>query len=121
MQLLAAQPNSAVGSSETNAVRKVLFGIASKTLLESMHLCDGRELKVVGRGGAYAYRWQSVYGHDVSYIPVANLAQSDWRDDPRNDAVTDLVLRTAGGDSSWPFIRDNRSIAGYAAFLERLS
>lgn len=121
MQLLAAQSNTAVATSETNALRRVLFGMASKTLLESMHLCDGRELKVVGRGGAFAYRWQSVYGHDVSYIPLSNLVRCAWQEDPRNDAVTNLVLRTSGGDSSWPFIRDNRSMEGYAAFLERLS
>ena len=120
MRLLATQPNTAVGSTETSTLRRVLFGIASKTLLESMHLCDGRELKIVGRGGAYAYRWQSVYGHDIGYFPVANVGSTDWRDDPRNDAVTDLVLRTPGGDTSWPFSRDNPSIAGYRAFLERL-
>jgi len=120
MRLVAAQAETAVGSRDTNAARRLFFGIAGKRLQESMHLTDGRELKVIDRGQPYAYRWQATYGTDTSYMPTANISATAWQEDSRDTAVISLSLRTSGGAASWPFIRDNPSIDPYSAFLSAL-
>jgi hypothetical protein len=119
IRLLAAQPTVPVGSIGMTAARRFLFRIAGGNLLESMHLADGRELKIIGRSQAYAYRWQPIYGSETSYIPIANLRGVAWHDDPKH-AATNLVLRTGGGASVHVFARDNPSIESYAAFLSAL-
>ena len=50
MQPVAAQADTAMGTLEECALRGFLFGILDKRLLESLHLSDGRELRVVDRG-----------------------------------------------------------------------
>jgi hypothetical protein len=117
--LLAAQGTRAVASHGSSAVRRLLFSIADKRLLESMHLTDGRELKIVGRGQAYAYRWQAIYGTDTTYLPIDNLSGVAWQVDPPN-AATNLVLHTGGSSSVHAFASDNPSIEAYAAFLSSL-
>jgi hypothetical protein len=120
MRLLAAQATVAVADGGVHPARRLLFSIASKRLLESMHLTDGRELKIVDRGGAYAYRWQAVYGVATCHIPIANLRGVAWQDDARH-AATVLTLETSGGTSFHVFSRDNPSIEPYAAWLSRLA
>jgi hypothetical protein len=119
MRLLAAQGTTAVTSEGLGTARRLLFRIADKRLLESMHLTDGRELKVVGRGYTYAYRWQAIYGTDTTYLPIDNLTDVAWEDDAP-DAATNLVLRTSGGSSVHAFTRDNPSIDAYTVFLSSL-
>jgi len=119
MRLLAAQGTAPVGSGGMTAARRFLFRITSKRLLESMHLTDGRELMIIDRGQAYAYRWHAVYGTDAWYIPIANLRGISWQEDSK-DAAIDLILRTGGGTSTHVFAHDNPSIESYAAFLSAL-
>ncbi len=119
MRLLAVQGSAAVASRGSSAARRLLFRVADKRLQESMHLTDGRELKIVGRGQAYAYRWQAIYGTDTTYIPIANLSGAAWIDDAPNAAVN-LVLSTSGGSSVHVLARDNPSIGPYAAYLAAL-
>ena len=119
MRLLAAQGTAPVCDPRMPAARRLLFRIASRRLLESMHLTDGRELMIVGRGPAYAYRWQAAYGTDTSYIPIANLRSVAWQEDAGNAAIN-LILRTGAGSSVHVFAHDNPSIESYAAFLSAL-
>ena len=119
MRLLAAQGTAPVASHGMTAARRLFVRLAGRRLLESMHLTDDRELMVVGRGQAYADRWQGVYGVDVCYIPIDNLRGVTWQDDAKNAAIN-LTLRTGGGTSVHVFADDNLSIASYAAFLSAL-
>jgi hypothetical protein len=119
MRLIAAQGTAPVGPRGPTAARRLFLRMAGRRLLESMHLTDGRELMIVGRGQAYADRWQSIYGADTCFIPIANLRGIAWQEDARHAAVN-LILRTDGGASVHVFARDNPSIASYAAFLSAL-
>jgi hypothetical protein len=119
MHLLAAQGTAPVGSRGMTMARRFLVRVASKRLLESMHLTDGRELMIIDRGQAYAYRWHTVYGTDTCYIPVTNLRGVVWQADAQNGAVN-LVLETGGGTSVYVFAHDNPRIESYAAFLSNL-
>ena len=119
MRLLAAQATVPVGSRGMTAGRRLFVRIASKRLLESMHLTDGRELMIIGRGRTYASWWQGIFGADTCYIPLANLRGITWQEDARNAAVT-LVLETGGGSSVHVFAHDNPCIGSYAAFLSTL-
>ena len=121
MRLIAAQAETTLSEHEPNALRRFFFGIVSKRLLESLHLSDGRELKIIGRGRTYAYRWQATYGTDICYIPTANINGVSWAEGSAGAATTSLTLQTGGGDQTSAFSRDNLSLPGYEAFLQRLS
>ncbi len=119
MRLLAAQPDATLGDIEQGVVRRLLFGILDKRLLESIHLTDGRELRVIDRGRPFVYRWQSVYGRRETVIPLANVRDTEW--DESGDAnTTTLTVRTDGGDCRWVFTRDRPGTAGYREWLAAL-
>jgi len=120
MRLIAAQAEATLKEHESNALRRLLFGILSKRLLEALHLSDGRELKIIGRGRTYAYRWQATYGTDICYIPTANITAVSWDEGATDAATTSLTLRTASGDQVWAFNRDNPSLDSYRTFLATL-
>jgi len=115
-RLLAAQATTAVADGKVHPIRRLLFSIASKRLLESMHLTDGHELKIIDRGATYAYRWQAVYGVRTTFVPLANLRGAGWHEDDAH-ATTVLDLTTGGGSIEQVFSRDNPSLERYAAFL----
>jgi hypothetical protein len=115
-RLLAAQATKAVADGDVHPVRRLLFSIASKRLLESMHLTDGHELKIIDRGAIYAYRWQAIYGVRTTFVPLANLRGVRWHEDEAH-ATTMLDLATSGGSIEQVFGRDNPMLERYAAFL----
>ena len=119
LRLLAAQGTLAVADGGVHPLRRILFSIASKRLLESLHLTDGRELKIIDRGATYAYRWQAVYGVRTTFMPLVNLREATWRDDAAH-ATTVLELRTSGGTVEQVFSRDNPSMESYASYLSAL-
>ena len=119
MRPIAAQADTALGALEESFVRRFLFGLVDKRLLESLHFCDGRELQVVDRGQPYAYRWQSVYGRTETWIPLANIRTSDWDwgPDEAGSAPVTVTIGTAAGDLSWVFTPNNQTVAKYRRFL----
>ena len=117
---LAAQPDTPLGSLETNVLRKVVFGVVDKRLLESLHLTDGRELRVMDRGRPYAYRWQTVYGREETFIPLADIAAVTWDEERADGTLTTMSIHTDGGTASWVFTADNASLVTYRARLDRL-
>lgn len=121
IEFLASQPETVIGSYETNPVRRILFGIARKTMLDSLHLFNGRELKIISRDRNFKFNWQTVHGKDVCYLPINKIKGVSWEVDEQNTAVVDLVLHTAGGDVSYALMRDNPTIQSYARFLSAVS
>jgi hypothetical protein len=119
MRPVAAQADTALGALEESFARRFLFGLVDKRLLESLHLSDGRELKVVDRGQPYAYRWQSIYGRTETWIPLANITASewDWGPDEADTAPVTVVVNTSAGDLSWVFTPNNGTIGHYRRFL----
>jgi hypothetical protein len=117
-RLLAAQGTVPVDP-ETGGLRRFILRAAGKRLLEAMHYSDGHELIIFGRGQPYAYRWESIYGLDTWYIPLANVGQVTWREDAGNRAM-ELEIGTDGGASRHVFAADNPSVEGYAAFFTSL-
>ena len=116
MRLIAAQGTVGVGSPGMAVAHRLAARLADRRLLELMHLTDGRELMVVGRGRSYASWWQSDYGHATRYIPLCNVRGAVWHEEPKHGAI-ELTLETAGGSSSHVFTADNPSITSYAEFL----
>jgi hypothetical protein len=119
MQPLAAQADTALGPSATGLLRRIAFGVVDKRLLESLHQTDGEVLMVMDRGRPYAYRWQSVYGREETWVPLANITHAVWDDDPRGVTST-LTIGTRGGERQWTFLLGNHTRAPYTAFLDRL-
>jgi hypothetical protein len=119
MRPIAAQADATLGSSGSSWLRRAVFGLVDKRLLESLHQTDGEVLRVLDRGRPYAYRWQTVYGREESWIPLANIRQASWDDDPGGVTRT-LTIGTPGGERRWVFRRDNATVEPYAALLGRL-
>ncbi len=109
----------ALGALETGPVRRLLFGLVDRRLLESVHLCDGHELRVFDRGRSFAYRWQSIYGRRETTVPLANISAVGWDDGGDDGSTGTLTVSTAGGDSSWAFTRDNASPGPTASGCDR--
>ena len=117
LHLLATQGTKPVGARTMGRLRRLIYRVADKRLLESLHLCDGRELTIVSRGQRYAYRWEAVeYAVETSYLPVAGISGAEWLADVRNDAI-DLGLRTGEGEDHFAFAADNPAIEPYGAYL----
>lgn len=119
--LLAAQPEVAVGRTETALWRRLLFGALDKRLLESLISSDGRELKIVSRGRAYKYRGQAVYGTEVCYVPGGRLRGHTWAVEKGNTAVGVLTLQTAGGPAACRLRWDNTAVGSMIGFLRELA
>ncbi len=112
--------HDAGGSRGMPVARGLLFRIARKRLLESMHLTDGRELMIIDRGQPYAYRWQAVYGSDTCYIPIANLRGVVVAGGCEECGRQPGASRPAGAPASMSSPRTTPSIKSYAAFLSSL-
>ena len=95
--------------------------LLGKTLMESLHHSDGRELKITTRGGRFKYRWQAEYGAGYTFIPLQNISRVTWQEDVRNTAVSYLNLQTAGEAILFAFTRDNLWIPEYDRFLESIN
>jgi hypothetical protein len=120
LHLLASQGTKLVGARSMGRLRRLVYRVADKRLLESLHLSDGRELTIIDRGQRYAYRWEAVeYAVETTYLPVAGISGAEWRTDARNDA-TDLKLRTGEGEDRFAFAADNAAIEAYSVYLAGL-
>ena len=117
VRVLASQIETPVGAYELGNFRKFLLGVIDKRLLESLHLSDGRELKIINRGKTFKYRGQAIYGSHTFYLPLDKIVDVTWESDLKNTTVIHLTLTVRGGQVSFAFIQDNASIAGYAHFL----
>lgn len=116
--LLAAQPETALGAALAPLNwRSLLFGLLDWRLTEALHFCNGRELQIYSRGKPYRYRRQKVYALDTTYVPLAAIRSTAVSADPALGVVANLLLQTAGGSISYPFMSDNPALATYAAFL----
>ncbi len=118
MRLLAAQGSRSGWGPGMALLRRALMRAAGRQLLESMHFSDGRELMILDRGQPWAFRWETVYGVDTWYVPLANIREVTWRDDPANRSC-ELLIRTAGGAIRQVFDGDGPRPQEYAAFLAR--
>ena len=117
LQVLASQVETPVGRYESGIFRKILFGVFGKMLLESLHLSDGRELKIINRGQTYRYKKWAIYTTEYFYFPVRNIVDVTWEADSENTNVVNLILATAGDSFSFAFVQDNPFISSYARFL----
>ncbi len=119
MQPVASQADTAMGALEESLVRRFLFGLVAKRLLESLHLSDGRELRVIDRGQPYAYRWRSVYGRAETWIPLADITAVDWDwgPDEADASPVKVTVSTSAGDLRWIFTPNNATLGSYRRFL----
>lgn len=117
LRVLAVQPNRAVGSLEQSMARRLFYGTVSKTLLESMHLSDGRELMIIDRGRIYRYKWQSVYGCSTYTLPLERIQGTSWQIDGKNRALTHLQINLAGNRIRFVLLESNPGINFYNNFM----
>jgi hypothetical protein len=116
MRPVAAQAETSLGMLDGTRLHRLVFGVVDKRLLESLHLTDGRELLVIDRGRAFAYRWHSVYGRVETWLPLAGITAVQLERDAKGPLAT-LVISTAGGERRWVFRQDNPELDGYLELL----
>ena len=114
----ASQIETSISVNEPFGLKKLIHGVAGKRLLESLHLTDGRELKILSRGYTYRYRGHPVYRTETLHIPIGKLTGITWEDDPKSPAVVNMILKTENNSYCYAFIIDNTSIYSYAGALK---
>ena len=86
-------------------------------MTECIHGTDGRELRIVGRGRNWRYRWQAVYSKETLYVPLANLTQVDRRQDSGSQNSEAWEFKTAATGHERVFDADNPYLGAYHRFL----
>jgi hypothetical protein len=116
--LLAAQANKPIASFEPDGFGKIFYRVIGKILLESLHLSDGRELKIITRGQDYKYKWQANYAKEFTYLPLEKISNVRWQSDTRHTAVSHLTFETLAAPLTFIFTDDNPFISTYTEFLK---
>jgi hypothetical protein len=115
LRVLASQPDKLLADLPGSWRRRHRDRISGKRLLENVHLGDGQELRTLGRGRRFAFRWQSIYGTETCHIPVHRIQAAHWHESGR---VRELELSTDGGSVRYAFITDDAALEGYATYLD---
>jgi hypothetical protein len=116
-KVLASQTETKLISQKLSKFKNLFYRIVDKRLLESLHLSDGRELKIISRVKNFKYRGQAIYGKKVYYIPVKKIIGFDWKDNLKNPGVIDLSLTISGGKITFSFMQENPSAEMYIKSL----
>lgn len=113
MNLLAIQVEVSVNSIEDNHLRRLFFGAIDKRLLESIHMCNGRELEIISRGRTWGYRWQAIYGKETLFLPLEKIRRIDREQEKSNRGIENLIFQTAGSRHSFSFTKENPALSDY--------
>ncbi len=116
---LATQETVSAAELSRGRLHRWLDRASGRRLLESLHVCDGAELRFIDRGASYAYRWQTIYGRREMFMPVANVRDVSW--EVAEDGSATLTVRSDGGTSSWAFAGDLSRLEPYRDWLRRLT
>ena len=116
--ILATQAETRVAVFENGFWRRLFFGALDKRLLETVHLTDGRELQIVGRGRTWAYRWNTVYGKETLYLPLAKIRSVERTPDPKNANMVRWLFKTEVSEHSGVLRGDNPAADRYSEWLE---
>ncbi len=119
-KILSYQRESSVSLYEKRFCRKLQHRLFGKTLLESLHLSDGRELIIISRGMPFKRRNQAVYGKETYYVPINKITDMVWEEDQWNSAISNMTITTSNNSYKISFLRENSSISTYANFLKKV-
>jgi len=117
-KVFASQIETPVTSIEPSGFKKLIYGVIGKRLLESLHLSDGRELKILNRGKTFRYRGQATYGKEILYIPLNKITNIAWSDNQKIPGILHLTISTSGGSYQFAFVQNNPSAETYAQVLK---
>lgn len=117
LRILAIQPERFIGREERGLARRLFYGVVRKTLLETLHLSDGRELMIVNHGQNYKYGWQAIYGSSVYTLPLDRIRGTSWNLDSKSEAITHLQIYLSGSKVRFVLAEGNPAIPSYNAFL----
>lgn len=71
--LLFCQKNVKLKKAEKSILRKLLFLISAKEILETLHFSDGKELRIITRGMPFKSILKPLYGKEEISIPLTRL------------------------------------------------
>jgi len=111
-----AQGQILVTSKGDSLLKRMWYGVIDKRTFESLHFCDGKMLKILGRGPLYRYRGRADYMIDKIYIPLASLTGMDWNPDPRQQDVT--ILNYKVGRETFAFAVTRNNIESFLKYLQ---
>jgi len=120
LKVIASQTETHLTSRKLSTFKKLFYKLVDKRLLESLHLSDGRELKIISRGKTFKYRGQAVYGKEIHYIPVKKITAVDWKENQKNPGVIDLSITTPGGIFPFSFMQNSSSLESYRRILQQV-
>jgi hypothetical protein len=123
LALLAYQPEIPIHKFHQQPLPKILSFLLRSHLLESLHLSDGVELRVIDRGSGINRYGRAVYAKHIRYFPLHQGPAFSWEDHPRIPGILQLRVqlpRSEGISNRYLFSRDNRMISEYQEYLNRI-
>jgi len=118
-KVIASQEESSISLFETGGfLIKLQHRILGKRLLESLHLSDGRELLILGRGISYKRRNQAVYGKETLFVPINKITDVVLDDDIGNSAISNMTLKTSNNSYHVAFLQKNWTLPSFLQFLK---
>lgn len=115
--VVASQVEVSMAECESGRISRAFAGVTRKRLLESLHLCDGRELVVVDRGQAFRRGKQAVYEKNILYLPLTSIRDVEWSRESESSPLAKLTLRLCDFSYSYLFVQDNPWRRHYRRFL----
>ena len=118
--LLFFQSRIKLQSIENRFLKKIFYGISAKEILESLHFCDGRELKIIRRDKPFKNIVQPVYGKEDIFIPVDHIHTIRADAQPDN-VLTKFTIETSGGSIDCYSTMENSVLNEYLDILRQIS
>ena len=102
-------------------MRRLLFGVIGKKLMESIHMSDGKELVITSRGRIFRYLRQAEYARYSLHVPIDRVVGLSWAPDRQNKSVIRLTVKCEGSEFTFGFAKGNPSLPDYADYLARVT
>jgi hypothetical protein len=114
--ILLAQPDKNLKDVQGQGWQGFLDRLLGKKLLESLHMSNGRELKIINRTDAFATRRSPVYGRTTHLFPL-NKVQPNWDESAEEKELVRLTLKTSCQNTVFYMGKDNPDTDRYKSFL----
>ncbi|MDC7225724.1 MAG: hypothetical protein PQJ61_03045 [Spirochaetales bacterium] len=96
-----------------SGLRNLFNLIISKQLMESLHFCNGREVKIIGKGRDFKYIGQTDYGKEDCYIPLEKITGTEIAANSSNPGLLDCIIHTADKSFTTIMSAENPTAAEY--------
>ena len=120
LKLFAYQTRIRLSSLEEGFFGKIYNLAIMKQLLESMHFCGSRELKIINRGRTFKFLNLPVYGKTEYYYPLRKIESIEIFESGPNQLLKNCRIHTHNGNFEFSFAFNNSTVDSYKKIMANL-